>query len=132
MNATGRLGSWLSALVAVAAVNAQRPGQPAQAEAWRFVAERHDQDRDGVVTAQEYGRGAAAFARLDRDGDGRLTAQDFALPMRRGEMPARGSGPRAGDAAPDFELPRIAGGADLRLSSFAGQKPVALIFGSWT
>ncbi|MBI5850263.1 MAG: hypothetical protein HZB39_04380 [Planctomycetes bacterium] len=144
MNAIGRFGSWLTALVALSSVTAQRPGQPAQPEAWRFIAEQHDQDRDGVVTAAEYGRGAEAFARLDRDGDGRITAQDFALPMRRAAAGrARGVGTRVGDPAPDFDLPRLArqqsagsepatSDATLRLSSFAGKRPVALIFGSWT
>jgi hypothetical protein len=40
--------------------------------------------------------------------------------------------PRVGDLAPDFELPLAGGGGTLRLSQFQGQKPVALIFGSFT
>lgn len=40
--------------------------------------------------------------------------------------------PKAGDIGPDFEL-RDANGENLvRLSSFRGQKPVALVFGSFT
>ncbi len=40
--------------------------------------------------------------------------------------------PAVGDAAPDFELPRLDGKGSVRLSSFKGGKPVALIFGSFT
>lgn len=40
--------------------------------------------------------------------------------------------PRVGDPAPDFEL-RDAGGANpVRLSDYQGNKPVALVFGSFT
>jgi peroxiredoxin len=38
-----------------------------------------------------------------------------------------------GDPASDFELPRLdAPGHTVRLSSFAGRCPVALVFGSYT
>ena len=40
--------------------------------------------------------------------------------------------PKAGDTAPDFELYDVNGGNLVRLSGFRGQKPVALIFGSYT
>ena len=40
--------------------------------------------------------------------------------------------PRAGDLAPDFELSDIDGEQSVRLSDFQGQKPVALVFGSFT
>ena len=40
--------------------------------------------------------------------------------------------PRLGDSAPDFELRDIQGEDPIRLSSFRGHKPVALIFGSFT
>lgn len=44
--------------------------------------------------------------------------------------------PSVGDLAPDFELRRLedghAGDAKVRLSSFRGERPVALIFGSYT
>ncbi|HDN05082.1 MAG TPA: hypothetical protein ENF27_04015 [Chloroflexi bacterium] len=40
--------------------------------------------------------------------------------------------PRLGDSAPDFELRDIQGEDPIRLSSFRGDKPVALIFGSFT
>jgi hypothetical protein len=40
--------------------------------------------------------------------------------------------PKVGDAAPDFELRDIRRENPIRLSDFQGQKPVALIFGSFT
>jgi len=40
--------------------------------------------------------------------------------------------PKAGDLAPDFELYDLDGANPVRLSDFQGQKPVALIFGSFT
>lgn len=39
--------------------------------------------------------------------------------------------PKAGDAAPDFELRDVAGEHPVQLSTFQGQKPVALVFGSF-
>jgi len=40
--------------------------------------------------------------------------------------------PAIGTEAPDFELPRLGGGERVQLSSFRHDKPVALIFGSFT
>ena len=40
--------------------------------------------------------------------------------------------PRPGDVAPDFELSDATGEHRVRLSDFQGQKPVALVFGSFT
>ena len=40
--------------------------------------------------------------------------------------------PAIGADAPDFELPRLGSTEQVRLSSFRGRKPVALIFGSYT
>jgi peroxiredoxin len=40
--------------------------------------------------------------------------------------------PKVGDVAPDFELRDINGENPVRLSDFQGQKPAALIFGSFT
>ena len=39
---------------------------------------------------------------------------------------------KAGDVAPDFELKTLDGKQTVKLSSFRGKKPVALIFGSYT
>ena len=45
---------------------------------------------------------------------------------------ARGGHLRAGDPAPDFDLETLDRAARVRLSSFQHQKPVVLIFGSYT
>jgi hypothetical protein len=39
---------------------------------------------------------------------------------------------RAGDPAPDFDLPVLHTAERVRLSSWRGQRPVALVFGSYT
>ena len=41
-------------------------------------------------------------------------------------------GPQVGDYPPDFALKQLGTEARVRLSSFQGQRPVALIFGSYT
>ena len=40
--------------------------------------------------------------------------------------------PKVGDLAPDFEISDSTGENTVKLSDFRGQKPVALIFGSFT
>ena len=40
--------------------------------------------------------------------------------------------PKAGDEAPDFELRDVTEENSVRLSDFRGEKPVALVFGSYT
>ncbi len=41
-------------------------------------------------------------------------------------------GPAVGETPPDFFLKRMGSDEKVRLSSFRGQRPVALIFGSYT
>ena len=43
-----------------------------------------------------------------------------------------GNAPSVGDLAPDFVLTDVSGQHQVRLSDFRGQKPVALVFGSFT
>ena len=40
--------------------------------------------------------------------------------------------PKEGDAATDFELSDVRGENPIRLSQFYGERPVALVFGSFT
>ena len=40
--------------------------------------------------------------------------------------------PKIGELAPDFSLETRGGSESIRLSHFKGEKPVVLIFGSWT
>lgn len=54
------------------------------------------------------------------------------LPFRPLWMIARGGQLQAGDAAPDFELLTHDKSETVRLSNFRGEKPVVLVFGSYT
>jgi hypothetical protein len=45
---------------------------------------------------------------------------------------ARQGGLEIGDTAPDFALPTLDKSAKIRLSTFRGDKPVVLVFGSYT
>jgi hypothetical protein len=54
------------------------------------------------------------------------------LPFQTLWMNARAGNLQVGDAAPDFALKSVDGASQVRLSSFRGQKPVVLIFGSYT
>jgi Ca2+-binding EF-hand superfamily protein len=59
------------------------------ASVWTYLRDRYDGDGDGRITAEEYGRDAARFARLDRDGDGAITAVDVEGASRRPGRPGR-------------------------------------------
>jgi len=87
-------------------------------------------DNDGKVSVEEYTRGKEAFTSLDHDEDGFITKDDWSGHGGRRE---RGNAPQVGQVAPDFTL-SFASDSDQQatLSSFAGKKPVALIFGSCT
>jgi hypothetical protein len=55
-----------------------------------------------------------------------------ALPAERMWLWARNGSLRLGDPAPDFTLPTYDHQSRITLSSFRGQKPVVLVFGSYT
>ncbi len=67
--------------------------------------------------------GWAAFPRLTR----RAQAMFWSATMGRGEGDLK-----PGDVAPDFELQYKASPQTVKLSSFRGERPVALVFGSYT
>lgn len=46
-------------------------------DAWDLLSNQYDADEDGRITAEEYPRGPAAFARLDQDKDGAITSTDI-------------------------------------------------------
>ena len=101
----------------------------------------------GAIPPAQEGRRGGRSASLDRDRDGKISLADLRVvhtlvdlngdgvlaPNELEGRPSRESAPVAGSRAPDFELPFA---KDLerkvRLSSFAGQRPVALVFGSYT
>jgi len=53
-------------------------------------------------------------------------------PPPRGHRPARPPAPKVGEQAPDFTLQVLNSTDRITLSSFAGERPVALVFGSYT
>lgn len=134
--------TWTSLALGIATVSAtfiatestalcQRGGQRGGAGGWEFVAKKYDANKDNKVSAEEYTRGAEAFKALDKDKDGLITQSDWAGGGRgRGD---RGTAPQVGQVAPDFALSHVSDpDKQATLSSFAGKKPVALIFGSCT
>jgi Ca2+-binding EF-hand superfamily protein len=87
-----------------------------------------DEDHDGLLSQPEVERW---FRRRDADHDGRLV---FRERDREGPAPAEGFIARgAREPAPDFRaVPLDGGAATWQLSSHFGERPVALIFGSFT
>lgn len=95
----------------------------------RMVVRALDDDRNGIIVAADLER---MFALLDRNRDGVIAATE--IPGRRRSVrPPEAQLPRPGDPAHDFDLPYTGKRqGSVKLSSFAGKKPVALIFGSYT
>ena len=110
------------------------PATPALS-VFEFLRAKYDADGDGRISPGEYRRSAEAFARLDSDRDGGVTPADFGpewteRPFPQGFVYGEG-GPELGDPAPDFRLSSTRG-ETIELSSFRGEKPVVLVFGSFT
>jgi Ca2+-binding EF-hand superfamily protein len=79
-----------------------------QAEFWERFSERHDEDGDGRVTAEEFGRSYPRFQSLDVDGDGAVTSEELeAAVAEMGGRPAPGHGlVRSADADRDGAVTR--------------------------
>ena len=106
---------------------------------FKFLAEKYDANEDGKLSAEEYDRSEETFKRFDTNKDGVLTASDWPAgnsgKRRRGGRRNHGAddAPAVGDKAPDLKLSHILDEEKtVQISSFAGSKPVALIFGSCT
>jgi hypothetical protein len=84
---------------------------------WTWLAYHFDKNHDGKITLAEFGGPPSVFKKLDRNGDGVLTAEDFEWMIK---MP------------PDFTLKTHEGKQTVSLGQFRHQKPVVLIFGSFT
>lgn len=82
---------------------------------------------DGLVALDEFLRYHAGMAGKD----GLLRGPPGVDPLAAAPGLA-GDGPPVGSFAPDFDLEPPEGGARVRLSSWRGKRPVALIFGSYT
>ena len=61
-----------------------------------------------------------------------IRAKKGILEMRAWQKKYNAEAPKQGDRAPDFELCDVKGENPVRLSQFIGQRPVALVFGSFT
>ena len=99
-------------------------------EPWDAFREGTDGDGDGQVTREEV---LAFFDAHDRDGVITFRSGQGGR-GRRGQRGGeqRESGPAEGTLAPDFSLSPPEGGETITLSDFRGDRPVALIFGSYT
>jgi Ca2+-binding EF-hand superfamily protein len=92
---------------------------------WEALVDGIDADADETLSDGEM----VAFFK-DRD-DGDLVWQ-LRDPGSRSPRAQRPSGPPEGELAPDFTLLPPEGGSPVTLSSFRGNLPVALVFGSYT
>lgn len=101
---------------------------------WAALTAAADEDEDGALSLTELER---FFTASDDDGDGVWTfrpastreEEERTAEAERSERP---EAPSEGEVAPDFTLAPPEGGEPVTLSSFAGEKPVALVFGSYT
>ena len=127
--------------------DADRSGSIPAAEWKAFMASLAGDD--GVVDMAKLGMsssmggmmGRMVSGMLDADGDGEITTDDLApmfeqldknedSTLQRDEL---GKLPWPGEVAPDFELPFAGDNSKtVKLSSFKDDRPVALIFGSYT
>src|SRR4051812_9100920 len=81
--------------------------------------------------------GAYWAMRQTPDAFGRIVARTpmplmMAVPFETLWTRARGGRVSVGDEAPDFRLPTLDRKATVQLSSFRGDRPVVLVFGSYT
>ncbi len=132
-------------LLAHTAVAQQPAGRSAKERRVAQLLEQFDKDSNGVLEASEIAAPLTShFAGLDADNDGKFSAAEL-LKMRGrpgqriGEIitgPARreryDDTLQVGDPAPDFTLADPHGKTQITLSSYRGEKPVVLIFGSYT
>jgi hypothetical protein len=106
-----------------------------------------DRDGDGRITGKEWNdyfqrfAGEKAFlnandireAMLVERARGRKSYEDYWVrSLFEGDLGSPLEGPRVGDAAPDFTLTDSYGLNPISLSQFRGNKPVVLVFGSFT
>ena len=110
----------------------QRSVQRAMGDAdpWETIAGVVDGDGDGTLSAAELD---AFYALLDTE---EIDYRGWDEPRQGGGRSARAEdepdGAREGERAPDFTLSSPDGETTATLSDFAGVRPVALIFGSYT
>jgi len=140
LSAMPRLRALVALLLAGCAGAPPRPEPTFDARTlavWDFLRAKYDADRDGVVARAEYARDERAFRHLDVDRDGRVTRADFASEWDGVPRTADGTfvygegGPALGAPAPEFALPDLEGRVHT-LSELRAERPVVLVFGSYT
>lgn len=90
-----------------------------------------DKNRDGKITkAEASGPLLQRFRQFDGNSDGVIDEAE--LERLTARFRGGSGGVDEGKPAPDFQLKTVDGKSQVKLSSFAGEKPVALIFGSYT
>ena len=98
-------------------------------EEWRDFFDRSALDADSITPADLQ---AALFPPQPESSDDDPSPLDFVKGFVSGELGSISQGPALGRLAPDFELADHEHKRRIRLSQFRGQKPVVLIFGSFT
>lgn len=108
----------------------------ARRDPWETLVGAIDGDRDGALGRTEL---VSFFQDADGDGDDRWDLAALigrGAPARErsaGDAPAHdGLAAQVGQVAPDFTLGDAGGELEVTLSDFIGDRPVALIFGSYT
>ena len=117
------------------------PEKPAADQTQDVLFRLLDTDKDGKLSKEEL-ENAVRLLQRDKNKDGKLDLSELLTSKdgrRRGEVitpAAKGERQqdqlRVGDEAPDFTLPDKTGKREIALSSFRDQKPVVLIFASYT
>jgi hypothetical protein len=93
----------------------------------------------GILVAAEIALCAGAYWAMRQSPDrfGRIVARTpmplmMAVPFEPLWTRARGGSVQVGDPAPDFSLPTLDHRATVQLSHYRGDRPVVLVFGSYT
>ena len=100
----------------------------AKMDPFELLAAGVDDDGNDLVSDEEL---LAFFNSLD-DGDGVWSFRGSSSSNSESSGPTKKTGAQVGTVAPNFTLASPHGGEPVSLASFAGKKPVALIFGSYT
>lgn len=100
-------------------------------EEWNAFFDRASEGGDVLLSDQLRDTWLAGFGGSFLPGDAPSTEQ-LVRGLLAQEVGSLSEGPRAGDAAPDFELQRHDGSGTLKLSDQFGERPTVLVFGNFT
>lgn len=117
-------------------------GRNPDAEASAALFELLDTNKDGKLSKEELGDAARLLEKFDTNKDAAVdrtelgaaaalaAGREYISPAARSER--KQDALKVDDLAPDFTLPTLDGKKEVKLSSFRGQKPVVLVFASYT